>query len=38
MQFQILNNESGTYVYLSKFASESEIVRVVGSEVLPSGC
>jgi hypothetical protein len=34
----ILSNESGTYVYLSKFASESEIVRVVGSDVLPSGC
>lgn len=34
----ILTNESGTYVYLSKFASESEIVRVVGSDVLPSGC
>lgn len=34
----ILTNESRTYVYLSKFASESEIVRVVGSDVLPSGC
>jgi hypothetical protein len=34
----ILSNNSGTYVYLSKFASESEIVRVVGSDVLPSGC
>jgi len=34
----ILENENDTYIYLSKFASESEIVRVVGSDVLPSGC
>ena len=34
----ILENENDTYIYLSKFASESEIVKVVGSDVLPSGC
>jgi len=34
----ILSNESATYVYLSKFAAENEIVKVVGSTILPSGC
>ena len=33
-----LENENDTYIYLSKFASESEIVKIVGSDVLPSGC
>jgi len=34
----ILSNESETYVFLSKFASESEILRVVGADVLYGGC
>jgi hypothetical protein len=34
----ILSNESATYVYLSKFAADNEIVKVVGSTILPSGC
>lgn len=34
----IISNENSTYVYLSSFASESQIVKVVGSDVLPSGC
>ncbi|MBU3660865.1 MAG: hypothetical protein FGM14_13395 [Flavobacteriales bacterium] len=34
----ILSNESQTLIYLSKFASENEIVHIVGSDVLYSGC
>ncbi len=34
----ILSDENTTYIYLSKYADSTEIVKIVGSTILPSGC